>query len=647
MWQRFTEKARLIVFRAQEEARALEENFVGPEHLLLGMLVAEGNLGLRALERLNVEPEQIRAEIMRQVKRGADNEGKDMELTPRAKIVVDLAYEEARRMKNDWIGGEHLLLGLLLEKKSLAARVLIGLGLTLETVRQTVGELWAESALQNAIGKPDEELLSLDEAVKFLGTSKPTLYRVLGQGDLKGLKVGRQWRFRKADLVAYMERSPAVAAPHSDLDAALEFLTEQQRLQSVSDTPPESEETRPPEPPPADEDAEKKTIRLAHKILQLAIARRVSDIHLEPTREEGANFLRLRYRVDGALQEILRLPFSVQEALTTRFKVMSDLNLNEKRVPQDGRIPVRHQGKDFDVRVSVVPSLFGEDIVMRIIVKSDVVLGLDNLGLADDDLGQIRGLLHQPNGLVIATGPTGSGKTTLMYSCLEELAQREVKTITVEDPIELPMPYTTQVEVNKRNGVTFAGALRSFLRQDPDIIYVGETGDPETAALAVEASLTGHLVLTTLHTNDAPSALTRLPEMGLESYLIAATVSGIVAQRLCRRICGDCKESYQVPARELMRFGLEPDDPHQTITLSRGKGCDKCRQKGYRGRIGLFELLVMTDEIADLIVNHAPQAEIAAAARAAGMNNLWQDGLLKVLDGVTTPDEVLRVCMAI
>ncbi len=479
--------------------------------------------------------------------------------------------------------------------------------------------------------------------MKFLGTSKPTLYRLLGQDEIKGLKVGRQWRFRKPDLVAYMERSPVAvaAAPSGDLDTELaDFM--KMTVEAGRGTAIAGMQMR-----HLTGTAEEKTEALADLIVSYAIALHASDIHLEPIHLEGAASLLLRYRIDGVLQEVRRLPMTMHESLIARFKTKADMNLAEKRVPQDGRLSLRREDKDFDLRVSVVPSTIGESLAMGIILRSDVLLGLENLGLAADDLSRIRGLVHQPNGLFLATGPAGSGKTTLIYSCLQEIARMEVKTLTVEDPIELPMPFTTQVQVNKRAGVSFAGALRSFLRQDPDILFVGETRDPETAALAVEASLTGHLVLMILHAGDAPAALTRLLEMGLEPYLIAATVTGVVAQRLCRRICDDCKEAFQVPARELVRFGFAPDDPARTITLHRGTGCDRCRRKGFRGRVGLFELLVMTDEIAELIVGRAPQAEIAAAARAAGMSSLRQDGLRKVLDGVTTPDEVLRVCTAI
>lgn len=484
--------------------------------------------------------------------------------------------------------------------------------------------------------RDDQSLYTLDEAVQFLGTSKPTLYRLLSQGDLKGLKVGRQWRFRKADLVAYMERSPVAlaAGPPQDLDAELAFFAAQLRAAGQEAEPGGDGDSG---------DAEGKTVRLTHFIIRLALDMRASDIHLEPARLDGETVSLLRLRVDGVLQEIRRLPFSIHESLIAYVKTMSEMLLSEHRVPQNGRISIRHEGKDFDFRASIIPTMFGEAVTMRILDRTEVLIGLDKLGLSSEDEGQVRHLLQQPNGLLLFVGPTGSGKTTTIYSCLEAVAGPERKTMTVEDPVEYQLPYTTQMQVSKQHGLTFAAGLRSFMRQDPDVIYAGEMRDPETMRLAVEASLTGHLILSSLHTHDAPAALTRLLDMGLEPHLVPATVIGVIAQRLCRKLCDHCREPYQVVARELLRFGLEPDDPDQTITLYRGKGCDQCRFRGYRGRTGLFEILPMTEEIMELLVGLAPPSEIAGAAQAAGMTTLRQAGLLKVLDGVTTPDEVMRV----
>jgi type IV pilus assembly protein PilB len=380
-------------------------------------------------------------------------------------------------------------------------------------------------------------------------------------------------------------------------------------------------------------------IRIAHAIIQQAIREKASDIHIEP----GQRGVRIRYRIDGVLNETMTVPKHIMAPLISRFKIMADLNIAERRVPQDGRIPIRHEGKDFDLRVSSLPTMFGEKVVMRVLDKSSVLLGLNKLGFTPEIQNKLEELASQPNGMLLTTGPTGSGKTTTLYSLLNKINSVEKNIITAEDPVEYQLPGVAQVQINKKAGLTFASALRSFLRQDPDVIMVGEMRDLETAQIAVESSLTGHLVLSTLHTNDAPSAVMRLADMGIESYLIAATVIGIIAQRLCRRICQNCKEPYQVSATDLVRFGFVSEDPQQSVTLYRGTGCEECRFKGYKGRVGLYEMLTMNEEIADLVVRRAPVADIRDAAKANGMHELREDGLLKVLEGMTTPDEVMRV----
>ena len=380
-------------------------------------------------------------------------------------------------------------------------------------------------------------------------------------------------------------------------------------------------------------------IRIAHAIVQQAIREKTSDIHIEP----GQRGVRIRYRIDGVLNETMTVPKHIMNPLISRFKIMADLNIAERRVPQDGRIPIRHEGKDYDLRVSSLPTMFGEKIVMRVLDKSSVLLGLNKLGFTPEVQTKLEELASQPNGMLLTTGPTGSGKTTTLYSVLNKINSVEKNIVTAEDPVEYQLPGVSQVQINKKAGLTFAAALRSFLRQDPDVIMVGEMRDLETAQIAVESSLTGHLVLSTLHTNDAPSAVMRLADMGIESYLIAATVIGIIAQRLCRKICTNCKEPYEVNASELARFGFEADSPEQTVTLYRGVGCEECRFKGFKGRIGLYEMLTMNEEIADLIVRRAPVADIRDAAKANGMKELREDGLTKVLEGMTSPDEVMRV----
>ncbi len=380
-------------------------------------------------------------------------------------------------------------------------------------------------------------------------------------------------------------------------------------------------------------------IRIAFTIIQQAIKEGASDIHVEPDKR----MVRVRYRIDGVLTEVMPLPKYIEKPLISRFKIMSDMNIAERRVPQDGRIPVTLSGKDYDLRVSCLPTVNGEKIVMRVLDKSSVLLGLNKLGFSADVQAHIEELVAQPNGMFLSTGPTGSGKTTTQYSVLHKLNSVEKNIITIEDPVEYQLSGIAQVQVNKKAGLNFATALACFLRQDPDIIMVGEMRNLETGEIAVEASLTGHLVLSTLHTNDAPSAVTRLVDMGIEPYLISATVIGVLAQRLARKICPKCKAPYKVPAKDLIRFGLRPSDPEELVTLYRGEGCDNCRHTGFKGRLGIYELMRMNDEIRELVVRRAPLADVREAAKANGMHELKEDGLDKVLQGITTPDEVMRV----
>ena len=380
-------------------------------------------------------------------------------------------------------------------------------------------------------------------------------------------------------------------------------------------------------------------IRIAYTIIQQAIKDAASDIHVEPDKRT----VRIRYRIDGVLHEVMPLPKYIEKPLVSRFKIMADMNIAERRLPQDGRIPITVAGKDYDLRVSCLPTVNGEKIVMRILDKSSVLLGLNKLGFSSEVQSQIEELVAQPNGMFLSTGPTGSGKTTTQYSVLHKLNSVEKNIITIEDPVEYQLSGIAQVQINKKAGLGFANALASFLRQDPDIIMVGEMRNLETGEIAIEASLTGHLVLSTLHTNDAPSAVTRMVDMGIEPYLISATVIGVLAQRLARKVCQKCKAPYQVPASDLRRFGFKPKDPDEMVTLYRGEGCDACRHTGFKGRIGIYEMMRINDEIRELVVRRAPLADVREAAKANGMHELKEDGLDKVLQGITTPDEVMRV----
>jgi type IV pilus assembly protein PilB len=383
-------------------------------------------------------------------------------------------------------------------------------------------------------------------------------------------------------------------------------------------------------------------IRIAHGVIQQAVKERASDIHIEP----DTRGLRIRFRVDGVLQEVMRLPGHIRPPLVSRYKIMADMNIAERRIPQDGRIGIRHDNKDYDLRVSCLPTLLGEKIVMRILDKSSVMIDIHKLGFFPDTLAQLESVINQPNGMILSTGPTGAGKTTTQYSVLNRINSVEKNIMTIEDPVEYQLPGISQVAVHRKAGLTFATGLRSFMRQDPDIIMVGEIRDLETAEMAIQASLTGHLVLSTLHTNDAPSTVTRLVDMGVEPFLVSATLIAAMAQRLGRRICDACVEEYEMPVEDLTamlgQITLE-DKSQKTVTLKRGRGCPKCNNRGMKGRIGMYEMMLLNDEIAELIVRRAPVPDIREAARANGMKTLKEDGLRKVLAGITTPEEVRRV----
>lgn len=377
-------------------------------------------------------------------------------------------------------------------------------------------------------------------------------------------------------------------------------------------------------------------IQLANSILGIAIKRGVSDIHIEPREKEVI----IRYRQDGVLTIYKSLPKKIQNALISRYKIMSDLDIAEKRIPQDGRIRVKSSNKFIDFRVSTLPSKFGEKIVMRILDKSNVSLGLDKIITNKDILKLVREMIERPYGIVFVTGPTGSGKTTTLYSALSERNTPEVNISTAEDPIEYDLDGITQSEVNKIIGLDFAKILKAFLRQDPDIMLVGETRDKETAKIAIEAALTGHLVFTTLHTNDAPSSIMRLREMDVEPFLISSSMIGVIAQRLLRKICSNCKEEYIVDDSLLKYLGINKSS---NKTYYKGRGCDKCSGSGYKGRIGAYEVLKVNDHIKDLISRGANSAVIRFAAQQHGMKTLLEYSLELAKEGYTTLDEVIRV----
>lgn len=385
--------------------------------------------------------------------------------------------------------------------------------------------------------------------------------------------------------------------------------------------------------------SEAPVIRLVNQLIQRAVDGRASDIHIEPFE----NLLKVRYRVDGVLRDEPSPPRDIAPAVISRIKIMADLDIAERRLPQDGRINQRVQGQDMDIRVSTVPTMYGESVVMRLLRRENVTLDFDSLGFSAAAKQQIQNALAMPHGMVIVTGPTGSGKTTTLYTALNSLNTQERKVITVEDPVEYNLEGINQIQVNPGIGLTFSGALRSIVRQDPDVIMVGEMRDLETAKICVQSALTGHLVLSTLHTNDAAGSVTRLLEMGIEDYLLNSTLSMVVAQRLVRVLCTDCRESYTPDQGLIKEFRLDKLADELHPKLYRSRGCERCGGTGYRGRVGIIELLTLSEKIRQLILAHASAAAIEAAARAEGMATMFDDGCLKSLAGVTTLEEIVRV----
>ena len=379
-------------------------------------------------------------------------------------------------------------------------------------------------------------------------------------------------------------------------------------------------------------------IRIVNMVLVEAMRRHASDVHIEPFERE----VQLRYRVDGVLQEAPAPPKNLQNAITSRLKVMADLDIAERRIPQDGRFRIKAQGREVDLRVSILPTVHGEKIVLRLLDKSNLAKDLESIGLDTDSLGKLRHAIRQPHGMILVTGPTGSGKTTTLYSALQELNTPDVNIVTVENPVEYQLHGINQVAINSQTGLTFAASLRSILRQDPDIVLVGETRDRETASIAVEAALTGHLVMSTLHTNDAPGAIARLVQMGVEPFLLASSLLLTQAQRLVRRICPVCKEVFDL-TEEYCRSNGIPTDLFDGQDVYHGKGCSRCNYTGYKGRASIMEVLLITPEIRDLILKSANADEIRNHALQNGFRELRESGFRRVLEGTTTLEEVLRV----
>jgi general secretion pathway protein E/type IV pilus assembly protein PilB len=388
----------------------------------------------------------------------------------------------------------------------------------------------------------------------------------------------------------------------------------------------------------AETDADAPIIKLVGLVIMEAYRNRASDIHIEPLEKR----LRVRYRIDGMLQEVDNPPKRLQASIISRLKIMSNMSIAEKRVPQDGRIQIPVMGRTLDLRVSCLPTNHGESIVMRILDKTSLLLGLGDLGFFSDDQETMSKIINMPDGVFLVTGPTGSGKTTTLYGCLNEINKPDRKIITVEDPVEYQLSGINQVQVNADINLTFAAALRSILRQAPNVIMIGEIRDLETANIAVQAALTGHLVFSTLHTNDAPSAVTRIVDMGVKPFLVASAVKAIMAQRLIRKVCPKCRVPYMPTDYEMEVLKLNPDEM-KNATMVRGHGCNECSKTGYRGRMGIYEIFSVDDEIRRLIYEKVPSNVIRARARELGMRTLREDGVRKIMAGITTPEEVISI----
>jgi general secretion pathway protein E len=390
-----------------------------------------------------------------------------------------------------------------------------------------------------------------------------------------------------------------------------------------------------------DTDDEAPIIRLVNSLLFRAAKERASDIHIEPMERE----LLVRFRIDGVLQEVIKPPKRYQNSIVSRVKVMGQLNIAEKRLPQDGRIRIKLAGRDIDIRLSTIPCTFGERIVMRLLDKATTILDLPEIGMAPADMALMDQVIRRSHGIVLVTGPTGSGKTTTLYAALSRINTPDLNILTVEDPVEYQIRGIGQMAINPKIGLTFAAGLRSFLRQDPDVILVGEIRDRETAEIAIQASLTGHLVFSTVHTNDAASAVTRLVDMGVEPFLVASSLTAVMAQRLVRRLCPECREGYHPTAEELKEVGLTPEAVARAgnPTIYRAKGCDACGGNGYRGRTGIYEMLMVDDDIRQLALKNVDSGSMKKAGVAKGMRTLLDDGARKVLAGETTLAEVLSV----
>ncbi|GBD36213.1 Type II secretion system protein E [bacterium HR36] len=484
---------------------------------------------------------------------------------------------------------------------------------TMASVYKVLPLTFKDNVLTVAMADP-ANLPALDDLRNFLGVKQ--VVPVLASSKALQEAIAKAYAGKEesiVDIIQQLEKDPEIGKHFRQHETSIDL----ESLQELQDAAP--------------------VRKLINMVLLMGIKDRASDIHFEPFEEE----YKLRYRCDGVMYELVPPPRHLAPAISSRIKVMANLDIAERRLPQDGRIELNVGGNPVDMRVSVLPTMFGESVVIRVLDRTVVQLDLDRLGMDPDTLAKFRELIRKPNGILLVTGPTGAGKSTTLYSALNELNSVTDKIITTEDPIEYDLDGIVQVPINPDIGVTFANVLRAILRHDPDIIMVGEIRDVETAQIAVQAALTGHLVLTTLHTNDAPSAVTRLRDMGIEPYLITATLEGVLAQRLVRRICPDCRTEYEPGKELLMELNLTPEQV-QGKKFYYGRGCERCNNTGFKGRTGIFELLVISDPIRDLIANNASTDAIRQSARKMGMTTLREAGLRALFSGITTIEEVVR-----
>jgi len=472
------------------------------------------------------------------------------------------------------------------------------------------------------------DVLDLKAAADFLKVSKPTFYRWLAQGKIKGFKAGTQWRFYRHDLESFLHAEEP-SALQVDSDALRAAVTKARKSRGLK-----------PVEWPEDETPEESTvIGTVHTLINDAIDARASDIHLDNNADE----MLVRYRVDGVLSEAMSLPRHAAKPLVSRLKIMGDMNISERRLPQNGRIAIEYQGREYDIRVTTVPAIFGESAICRILDQNIALITLDKLGFSKPMQQAFEKILRTPNGLIVVTGPSGSGRTTTLYSSLNLINSPEKKLCTIEDPVEYRLRNVMQVHVNRKAGLTFPAALRTFMRSDPDVILVGELRDMETIQTCVSAAMTGHLVLTATLLATAPAAVTRLIEVGLEPFLAGASLAAVLAQRLVRRVCSQCAEEYEPSPALLRRLSAQTDLDIAHATFRRGKGCKECRGYGYRGRTGLFELMEIDDRLRELIARPTTTDQLRTAAIDTGMTTMLKDGVEKAMQGVTTVEEVMRV----